>query len=274
MRYFCQTHLSELLASSIAHDAGIAAIADACEAQIKATQRSIPDLLLFARLAEDSGVNSPVAMLPPLMRLMGCAGGLTPLSDEILGLLAWQLHVEGYDLAQDRKAKVQAIQESLNLHRKKGTPWSLRRALELLMQRDVQIPEWFNYGGKPYYFRVRFDVSLLGFYPEQWLPLLNAIYEWKNVRSWLEGIWTYGITNMTHAFAAGSRTLTRTASRLWFPAPEIPVTEKITAIGCRAFTKTRIPFRLPKLAPARRLVASGMAAFTSMKLARHGEKTF
>ena len=267
IRYFCQTPLAALLPPVIAADAGLRAAAQACETQIKRGHAAIPDLLFFARLSEDSGFNSPVAMLLPLMRLAACAGGLQPLSDELLDLLAWQLHVEGYDLAQDRQAKVQIIQESLYLHRKKGTPWSLRRALELLMQRDVQIPEWFSYGGEPYYFRVRFDVSLLGFYPEQWRPLLSAIYEWKNVRSWLEGIWTYGITNMTHVFAAASRSLTQVRNRLWFPPPDIPATERQIAIGCRAFTKTRIPFRVPKIEPAQRLIASGIAAFTRSRIA-------
>lgn len=267
MKFFCETHLRQLLAPSIAGDDGIEAFACACERQIKITQRAIPDLLLLARLAEDSGFNSPVAMLPPLMRLADCAGGLQPLSDELLDLLAWQLHVEGYDLAQDRQAKVQVIQESLYLHRKKGTPWSLRRALELLMQRDVQIPEWFTYGGDPYYFRVRFDVSLLGFFPEQWRPLLNAIYEWKNVRSWLEGIWTYGITNLTHAFAAASRTLTSSKTRLFFPPPEIPVTSRTIAVGGRTFTHTRIMFCLPEIRPESRLIATGIASFTQAQIA-------
>ena len=255
-----------LLANSLGDDQGMANIANSLDPALLQSDCFIPNLLLLARLSEDSGFNSPVAMLPPLMRLAACAGGLKPLSDELLDLLAWQLHVEGYDLAQDRQARVQVIQESLYLHRKKGTPWSLRRALELLMQRDVQIPEWFQYGGDPYYFRVRFDISLLGFYPEQWRPLLSAIYEWKNVRSWLEGIWTYGITHMAHVFACASRSLTSVRNRLWFPPPEIPVTEKIIAIGGRALTKTRIPFRLPKLAAKPRLIAGGISAFTSSRI--------
>lgn len=269
MKYFCSTHFRELLAHSIASDPQIAAAAEALESQLKTSLKAIPDVLILARLAEDAGFITPVPMIPPMTRLANCAGGLAELSDELLDLLAWQLHVEGYDLAQNRQAKVEIIQSSLYLHRKKGTVWSLRRALEILMQRDVQIPEWFDYGGDPYYFRVRFDVGQLGFYPEQWQPLLSTIYDWKNARSWLEGIWTYAKSPMERVIAPGLRTYTESKSRLWFTPPVIPATPVARTPGSRTYTDTRLclHFPTPPIPKTHKISAMGTTSLTSTRVA-------
>ena len=116
------------------------------------------------------------------------------------------------------------------------------------------------------HFRIRLAVTGLFFGPETFKGCFWLANEFKPARSVLEGIWTYGITNMTHAFAAGSRTLTSARTRLYFPAPEIPATTRVVAAGVRTFTHIRIPFRLPAINPGLRLLAAGIASFTSMKI--------
>ena len=117
------------------------------------------------------------------------------------------------------------------------------------------------------HFRVRIAVTDLFFGLEELKNCFWIANEFKPARSILEGIWTYGITHMTHVFACASRSLTSVRNQLWFPPPEIPVTEKIIAIGGRTLTKTRIPFRLPRLAARPRLIAGGISAFTSSRIA-------
>lgn len=46
--------------------------------------------------------------------------------------LAWALHVDGWDEGATETEKRDAIRQSVRLHRKKGTPWALKRALETL----------------------------------------------------------------------------------------------------------------------------------------------
>lgn len=72
----------------------------------------------------------------------------------LLPWLAWALSVDDWDEAWDDTTKRRMIAASIEIHRRKGTPWAVRRALELLGL-HVQIREWFNTGNAPYTFEVR-----------------------------------------------------------------------------------------------------------------------
>ena len=107
------TPFRELLPDSLSGDPSIRAAAAALDTVLDATTRAIPGVLLYARLAHDTGFVEPVAMLPPLARLSELSGGLASLPEPVLDLLAWQLHVEGYEAAVDLAAKRQLIAGSL-----------------------------------------------------------------------------------------------------------------------------------------------------------------
>lgn len=46
--------------------------------------------------------------------------------------LAWSLHVDNWDDSSTESQKRDAISQSIQLHRKKGTPWAVKRALKTL----------------------------------------------------------------------------------------------------------------------------------------------
>lgn len=72
----------------------------------------------------------------------------------LLPWLAWSLSVDDWDDAWDDTTKRGVIASSIEIHRRKGTPWAVRRALSLLGLR-VQFREWFATGKAPYTFEVR-----------------------------------------------------------------------------------------------------------------------
>ena len=131
------TPFRDLLAHSIAADPTMRAAADALDGMLNAATRAIPNVLLYARLAHDTGFVEPVPMLPPLTRLADLSGGLAELPAELLDLLAWQLHVEGYEAAVNVQAKLELISGSLVLHRRRGTPWAVRNGLETADRKSV-----------------------------------------------------------------------------------------------------------------------------------------
>lgn len=51
---------------------------------------------------------------------------------DALPWLAWALHVDNWDEAATEAQKRDAIKQSIHLHRKKGTPWAVKRALATL----------------------------------------------------------------------------------------------------------------------------------------------
>ena len=111
---------------------------------------------------------------------------LGELSEAVIDLLAWQWHVDFYEPTLGIGVKRRLVRESIAMHRIKGTKAAVELALRMTRYTGDVI-EWFEYGGKPYCFRVsgiRADsVRLDGL-----RSLLRLIYAMKNERSWLENI--------------------------------------------------------------------------------------
>ncbi len=130
----------DLLPGSIAGDATIRATADALDPLFSAIIRSIPKLLLWHRLSLTAGRPVP-AMLPPIARLVAAAGGLTPLSTAELELLAWQFHLDFREVARTDAELAGMVLDSIPWHRIKGTPASIRAALELCGYSGITLEE-------------------------------------------------------------------------------------------------------------------------------------
>lgn len=264
-KYLGSTLFRELLAPSIAGDPAMRAAADALDGVLNAATRAIPRVLLYARLAHASGHD----LLPPLARLTEQTDGLAPLDDRTLELLAWQLHTEGFEVALTTQAKEALVNESVPIHRLAGTPWALRRALELALETDVLVPEWFQYGGCPYFFKVRFAVPPAGLSEARQREVFRLIYEKKNVRSWLDGVETGSVLPLPEYIGTGLAGRTATRPRLWFtPSPPLPLRQWIGAAASHVTSSRLLPFSPPGPAsPAAVSPRMAVSAVTRFRLA-------
>ena len=123
-------------------------------------------------------------------------------NEELLDLLGWQFHIEGYDLAKTVEEKRRLIKNAIELHRYKGTPYAIKKVLEALgLQGEVK--EWFEYNGKPYHFKVDLGVQNREITPELRNKLLRLINEYKNERSWLEELILSYLSTGVLQFALG-----------------------------------------------------------------------
>ena len=154
------TSLLDILPENLLADAQIYAAARALDDELQKVTAATRDALILPRIDE--------------------------LSEEVVDLLAWQWSVDFYDELKSLAEKRNAVKQSIAMHRLKGT----RRAVELalhMVYTSGEVSEWFEYGGRPYYFSVRFiepenirmeDVDRV-------IRIINAV---KNTRSWLESI--------------------------------------------------------------------------------------
>lgn len=117
----------DMLPGSISADPTLQVAAGALNKVLQSTSRSIPNLLLQARLWQQPASS----MLPPLGNLTEARGGLKDLSLAELELLAWQMHVDFRDVATTREQLAEMVRQSIPWHRIKGTPASVRKALAL-----------------------------------------------------------------------------------------------------------------------------------------------
>lgn len=196
------TPFRELLPDSLSGDPSIRAAAAALDTVLDATTRAIPGVLLYARLPEP-----------------------------VLDLLAWQLHVEGYETAVDLAAKRQLIAGSLLLHRRRGTPWAVRTALEAALHVPATVQQWFEYGGEPYFFRVRLELGGAEIDEAAQRNALQLILDYKNVRSWLDYLETASSIPCREHVAVAS--VSRTMMRTCFHSPKPPVVPcPVHVAGC------------------------------------------
>jgi phage tail P2-like protein len=120
--------------------------------------------------------------------------------ENLLDLLGWQFHIEGYNKAQDIQEKKNLIKSAIELHRYKGTPYAIKKVLQSL-NLDAELQEWFDYSGEAYRFKVLVKTIIQD--EDTYKKLAELIDEYKNVRSQLDtiGIHRDYINNVYYAFA-------------------------------------------------------------------------
>lgn len=111
---------------------------------------------------------------------------LNALPEEIIDSLAWQYHVDFYELNMPIAQKRGMVREAIYWHRIKGTPAAVEKVVTAVF-RSATVQENWEYGGQPYFFRVTGITESLTD-ADTITRLVSAINSAKNTRSWLDGI--------------------------------------------------------------------------------------
>ncbi len=115
----------------------------------------------------------------------------TQAPENILPWLAWAVSVDDWSDNWPLDVRRNVIKASIEVHRRKGTIGALKKALEAFNYSGIQVEEWFNYGGEPYFFKVFFNVTKPGFDFNLMSEALKVIEGVKNARSHLESLIAY-----------------------------------------------------------------------------------
>ncbi len=158
-------NLLAALPSALQLDESVAALADAAAEILAARPDEIDRLAIY----------------PDIWRLDG----------KMLDILAYDFKVDWWDADYSLEQKRQTLYDSWNVHRRLGTPWAVRTALNAVFPGAV-VEEWFQYGGTPYCFRINFHVPAEGLTLERQKRAWGRVWYYKNLRSHLERItYTY-----------------------------------------------------------------------------------
>lgn len=122
------------------------------------------------------------------------------LNGALLDELAWSMHVDWYDAKADTEIKRLIIKRSLKVHRYRGTPYAVEETIRDYFQ-DVELKEWFEYGGDPYTFRIAVRAGVIDTeLAERFTMAINAV---KNVRSHMDLVIVFNthqdLSQFTHA---------------------------------------------------------------------------
>lgn len=109
------------------------------------------------------------------------------LDEKMLDILAYDLHVDWYDYSYPLEVKRQTIKDSVKIHRKLGTKYAVETAIGA-MYPETKVKEWFEYGGKPYMFKIVLGIDKYGVSIHQQNKIVERVQSYKNLRSHLEAI--------------------------------------------------------------------------------------
>ena len=140
--------LKQLIPPNLLKDENIKALVESIEPEFEKVKQEIINVLIYPRIDE--------------------------LNEEILDLLAWQFHIEGYELATTIGEKRNLVKKAIELHRYKGTKYAILEVLKALnLEGDVK--EWFEYGGQPYKFKVELGITNKEITPQLSLSIIFFI---------------------------------------------------------------------------------------------------
>lgn len=115
---------------------------------------------------------------------------INELSETWLDVLAYDLHVDWYDYDYPIEAKRAIIRDSVRVHQKLGTKAAVEMALGGIHPKS-EIEEWFDYGGKPYRFRIVLDTTesrVTADYDE----IIKTVDIYKRLTAHLDGLYYQG----------------------------------------------------------------------------------
>ncbi|NVN02945.1 MULTISPECIES: phage tail protein I [Asaia] len=103
--------------------------------------------------------------------------------------LAWAWRVENWSSDWSEAQKRQTVASSFMVHRKKGTAYAVRSALEAL-NLNIKMLEWFNDSPQrdPYTFRLLLTLGSSDISIQSWNSVLSIVQTNKNARSHLSSI--------------------------------------------------------------------------------------
>lgn len=121
-----------------------------------------------------------------LARLNIIYARIDELPENVLDILAYDLHVDWYDFDYPIEAKRGVIRDSVKVHKRLGTVYATLTALRSVYPAS-EIEEWFDYNGEPFTFRVVLDVTRAKA-PAEYFHIKRAIDSYKRLTAHLDSL--------------------------------------------------------------------------------------
>lgn len=151
------SELLKLLPYSLLQDPVLVAIAEAVEIQLNQAYQEAEDIYNLVDIDK--------------------------MPEALLDLLAFEKHVDFYEVELPIKQKRELVKTSIKWHRKKGTRGAVEDVVSIIYK-NAQVFEWFEYGGEEYRFKIEVDEPFIA--NEDMNRLKRMVEATKNKRSWLE----------------------------------------------------------------------------------------
>lgn len=132
-------------------------------------------------------LESEIKLLHEQTNLIRLYKNIDTLPEEVLDELAWQFNSIEYSTSYDIEIKRTLIKNCLSTHHRRGTVASVEEIATKIFG-NATVSEWFEYGGKPYHFKV--TTSNIEITDKMIIEFNRVIKKTQNIRSHLEEVIT------------------------------------------------------------------------------------
>ena len=142
------------------------------------------DPAMMARAAVDA--EALAARLAEIDRVR-IISNIDALDETVLDILARDFKVDWYDPGYSLEEKRRTVKSSWRVHKILGTKAAVETAIRAIYP-QATVKEWFEYGGKPYSFRIYLDMTGEVWSEERPRRILERVEFYKSLRSHLDGL--------------------------------------------------------------------------------------
>lgn len=112
------------------------------------------------------------------------------LPEELIDILIHDFKVDWCDESYTLEEKRNTLKESWYVHRRLGTTAAVKTAISAIYP-DTLVSEWWEYGGKPYHFRLLINSTFDKVQPDKHHRVIEMVNYYKNLRSVLDTVEYY-----------------------------------------------------------------------------------
>lgn len=143
------------------------------------------------------GDQSPAALADVTARLLARRPGevdrlrlysaIDQMDEQLLDILAYDFKVDWWDADYSLEEKRQTLKDSWRVHKTLGTRAAVETAISAIYP-ETTVEEWFEYGGEPYHFRIRINITSDSGDTVRQRRVLERLNFYKSLRSHVESL--------------------------------------------------------------------------------------
>lgn len=184
-------NLLRILPPALTHDQSVAALAEAAAAALADRAAETDRARVFANIDQ--------------------------LDEAVLDILACDFKVDWWGPEYTVDEKRRTLKGNWQVHKTLGTKAAVEAAISAVYQ-NTKIIEWFDYGGNPFCFKIRLNLTGTEWSEERPRKVLERVELYKSLRSHLDGMEYIRETGRDDALRVGGAM----ASIIRMPIPEMP----------------------------------------------------
>ena len=128
-----------------------------------------------------------LARRPEEIERLRISPAIDRLDEGLLDILAYDFKVDWWDADYSLEEKRRTLKDSWRVHKLLGTKAAVEMAISAIYPQTT-VQEWFEYGGRPYHFKLQLDLTGTFWTEERPRRILERVNFYKSLRSHVDGL--------------------------------------------------------------------------------------